>query len=166
MTGLAIAGDQQITESDIVAAQKAWGDALVAIAIAYDEEGEKRAREVAVETIERYYNHENGPSLFKPTLAQEPQRFRTTDQGAVAYFVGGDPEFPNDDGFALKSWREVVVDNAAIFIDRNIGMSMGDVTLTDVDGNSVSVDKTWGFKKLDNGEVVIVLHHSSIPYTP
>ncbi len=43
---------------------------------------------------------------------------------------------------------------------------MGDVTITDADGNTVSVAKTWSFKKLENGDVVIVLHHSSLPYAP
>ncbi|MEM0908427.1 MAG: phosphoribosyl-AMP cyclohydrolase [Pseudomonadota bacterium] len=162
-SALAIA--QGLTEADIKAAQKAWGDALVAIAVAYDTEGEDSARELAIEAVERYYNHGNGAVLFKPTLAAEPQRFRTTREGAIAYFVGGDPNFPDDNGFALEGWREVDVTNAAIFIDGNIGMSMGDVTITDADGKSVSVDKTWGFQKLENGEVVIVLHHSSLPFT-
>jgi len=164
-TGFALAEGHGLTEADIKAAQQAWGDALVAIATAYDTEGEDKARAVAIDAIERYYNHDNGPILFKPTLAAEPQRFRTTKEGAIAYFVGGDANFPQDTGFALKGWREVTVDNAAIFIDGNVGMSMGDVTITDADGNSVSVDKTWGFKKLDNGDVVIVLHHSSLPFT-
>lgn len=164
-SAFALADDPGLTEADIKAAQQAWGDALVAIATAYDTEGEDKARALAIDAIDRYYNHDNGPILFKPTLAAEPQRFRTTREGAIAYFVGGDERFPQDTGFALKGWRDVAIDNAAIFIDGNVGMSMGDVTITDADGNSVSVDKTWGFKKLDNGDVVIVLHHSSLPFT-
>ena len=164
-TSLAVAAEQSITEKDVVAAQKKWGDALVAIATAYDQEGAEKAKKIAVTAIEDLYNYKNGPVLFKPTLAQDPQRFRTTEDGAIAYFVGGNPEFPNDAGFALKGWREVAIDNAAVITDGNIGISMGDVTLTDAKGNSVSVDKTWGFQKLENGDVVIVLHHSSLPYT-
>ncbi len=162
--GLAVAADQEITDDDVIAAQKKWGEALVAIATAYDEEGAEKAREAAVAAIEDLYNYDNGPVLFKPTLAQEPHRFRTTEEGAIAYFVGGNPDFPADSGFALKGWREVAIDNAAIVTDGNIGISMGDVTLTDAKGNTVSVDKTWGFQKLENGDVVIVLHHSSLPY--
>lgn len=165
-TGFAAAADQQITEEDVLAAQTKWGETLVAIATAYDEQGAEKAREIAVAAIESFYNYDNGLVLFKPTLAAHPDRFRTTESGAISYFVGGNPKKPLDEGFALKGWREVAVDNAAIFIDGSIGISMGDVTLTDKNGNSVSVDKTWGFKKLDNGDVVIVLHHSSIPYYP
>ncbi len=165
MTGLAVAGDQKITEADVIAAQEAWGKALVAIATAYDEQGAEKANEVAVAAIEELYNYDNGPVLFKPTLAKEPQRFRTTEKGAIAYFVGGDSDFPGDSGFALKGWRDVTVTNAAIFTDGSVGISMGDVTITDASGNKVSVDKTWGFQKLDSGDVVIVLHHSSLPFT-
>ena len=166
MTGFAVAADPQITDDDVIAAQKKWGDALVAIATANDEEGIEKAREVAIAAIEGFYNYDNAPVLFKPTLAGHPDRFRTTADSAISYFVGGNPDIPTDDGFALKGWREVTFDNAAIFIEGNIGISMGDVTLTDKNGNSVSVDKTWGFKKLENGDVVIILHHSSVPYYP
>ena len=164
MTGLAVAADQGMTEKDVLAAQKKWGDALVSIATAYDEEGPEKANEVAVKAIETLYNYKNGPVLFKPTLAQHPQRFRTTEEGAIAYFVGGNPNFPDDAGFALKGWRKVDIENAAIITDGDIGVSMGDVTITDAKGNTVSVDKTWGFQKLDNGDVVIILHHSSLPF--
>lgn len=166
MTGLAVAADPRITEEDVIAAQEKWGETLVAIATAYDEQGIEKAREVAIAAIDGFYNYDNGPVLFKPTLAGHPNRFRTTEDGAISYFVGGNPDIPTDEGFALKGWRDVAIDNAAIFTDGDIGISMGDVTLTDKNGNSVSVDKTWGFKKLDNGDVVIILHHSSIPYYP
>jgi hypothetical protein len=44
-------------------------------------------------------------------------------------------------------------------------MTMGTVVLTDKDGKSTRVDKTWGFRKDEKGVVRIVLHHSSIPYS-
>lgn len=33
-------------------------------------------------------------------------------------------------------------------------------------GKVTKVDKTWGFKKDEKGQLRIVLHHSSLPYTP
>jgi hypothetical protein len=33
---------------------------------------------------------------FKPTLTQQPQTFRGTKAGALAYFVGGNATYPND----------------------------------------------------------------------
>ena len=43
---------------------------------------------------------------------------------------------------------------------------MGNVMLTDKDGKVTTVDKTWGFKKDSQGQVRIVLHHSSLPFQP
>jgi len=48
------------------------------------------------------YAYRMGAVLFKPTLPVNPQTFRATRAGALAYFVGGDPSFPKDKGFALK----------------------------------------------------------------
>lgn len=36
----------------------------------------------------------------------------------------------------------------------------------DKKGQVTKVDKTWAFKKDDQGKLRIVLHHSSLPYTP
>lgn len=43
---------------------------------------------------------------------------------------------------------------------------MGNVILTDKDGKVTKVDKTWAFKKNDDGKLKIILHHSSLPYNP
>lgn len=162
--GFASADAHKITAEEVVATQKKWGDALVEISIAYDEEGPEKARELAISAIDELYNFDGGSVFFKPTLAQEPHRFRTTKEGTLAYFVGDDLNFPADSGFARMGWRDVAFTDALIFTDDDIGMSMGDVTFTDVDGNTVSVDKTWGFQKQENGEVKMIIHHSSLPY--
>lgn len=154
----------KITEADVTAAQNAWGDALVKISTTHRQQGVDAARELAGNVIDSAYAYQMGPVLFKPTLAAAPQTFRTTRDGALAYFVGGDANFPNDSGFALKGWQSYEIQNAAIFIDGNTAMSMGNVVLTDVDGNVTTVDKTWGYMRDDNGALRIVLHHSSLPY--
>jgi hypothetical protein len=41
---------------------------------------------------------------------------------------------------------------------------MGNVMLTDSTGKVTTVDKTWGFKKDNQGKLRIVLHHSSLPF--
>ncbi len=45
-------------------------------------------------------------------------------------------------------------------------MTMGNVFLYDKKGQVTKVDKTWGFKKDAQGKLRIVLHHSSLPFTP
>lgn len=153
-----------ITESEVLAAQKAWGDALVAISTTNDEKGKAAAKALAEKIIDQAYGYQMGAVLFKPTLTQAPQTFRTTRQGALAYFVGGDPSFPNDTGFALKGWRKVEIRNAGIFIVGNVATTMGNVLVTDKSGKVTTVDKTWKFIKDHNGKLRIVLHHSSLPY--
>ncbi len=78
-----------ITESEVLAAQKAWGDALVAISTTYDQKGKAAAKALAEKIIDQAYGYQMGAVLFKPTLTQALQTFRTTRQGALAYFVGG-----------------------------------------------------------------------------
>lgn len=154
-----------ITPEQVKEAQQAWGEALVAIATTYENEGIDAARELASTIIEGAYGYAMGPVLFKPTLASDPQTFRTTAEGALAYFVGHSDEFPEDSGFALKGWQEVEIDNAAIFISGDTALTMGHVAMLDSEGNTTTVDKTWGYQLDDEGNLRIVLHHSSLPYT-
>jgi hypothetical protein len=154
-----------ITQDEVLAAQQAWGKALVDIAITYEKSGAAAARTLAGKVIDSAYGYQLGPVLFKPTLTTAPQTFRTTRQGALSYFVGGDPAFPKDSGFALKGWRNVEIQNAAIFIAGDVATTMGNVTMTDKDGKVTTVDKTWKFLKDDSGRLRIVVHHSSLPYS-
>jgi hypothetical protein len=155
-----------ITRDQVIAAQNAWGDALVKISTTYDSSGFEAAKKTAEAVIDSAYGYSLGPVLFKPTLTVVPQTFRTTREGALAYFVGGNKTFASDTGFALKHWRSYKIENAAIFTDGDVAISMGNVRITDRDGNVTVVDKTWGWKRGTDGNLRIVLHHSSLPYNP
>ena len=155
-----------ITVAEVEAAQRAWGDALVAISTTYDREGFAAAKRLAETVLDSAYGYKMGPVLFKPTLTVAPQTFRTQRDGALAYFVGGDKKYPNDSGFALKSWRGYKIDNAAIVITGNSATSMGNVSFTDAKGNVTTVDKTWGYVRDGEGKLRVILHHSSLPYKP
>jgi hypothetical protein len=154
-----------INEAEVLAAQRGWGDALVAISDTYAKSGQSAAKALAEKVIDSAYGYNLGPVLFKPTLTEAPQTFRTTREGALAYFVGGNTSFPKDSGFALKGWKKVEVQNAAIFLAGDVATTMGNVSFTDKDGKVTTVDKTWKFKKDDAGNLRIVVHHSSLPYT-
>ena len=157
--------NRAITESEVLAAQKAWGDALVSISKTYETEGKDAAKALAEKVIDEAYGYQFGLVLFKPTLTTAPQTFRTTRASALAYFVGDDPAFPRDKGFALNGWRKVESKNIGIFISGDTATSMGKVNLTDKDGNVITVDKTWQFFKDDTGKLRIIVHHSSLPYS-
>lgn len=153
-----------ITKAEVEAAQRAWGDALVAIATEYDRNGHAAAKRLAEQVIDSAYGYNMGPVLFKPTLAAAPTTFRTTRDGALSYFVGGDRNFPSDNGFALKGWRSYKINNADILLKGNTATSMGNVMVTDSKGNTTTVDKTWGYVRGPDGKLRIVLHHSSLPF--
>ncbi|QWL65861.1 hypothetical protein [Aeromonas jandaei] len=156
--------NNNITEADIKAAQDAWGAALIKISDDYRAGGIERAKATAEAVLDSAYGYQQGPVLFKPTLAGGEQTFRTTREGALAYFVGNNSAYPADSGFALKNWQSYRYDNAAVYINGNMALTMGKVHLVDRDNKETTVDKSWGFKKGDDGKVRIVLHHSSLPY--
>jgi hypothetical protein len=167
LTGLSLTAlaTTAITEAEVVAAQKGWCQALVDISDAHTKSGQAAAKALAEKVIDSAYNYKAGPVLFKPTLTETPQTFRTTRAGALAYFVGGDTAFPKDTGFALKGWTKCESKNAAVFIDRDSATSMGNVMITGKDGKVTTVDKTWQYRKDDAGKLRIVLHHSSLPFS-
>jgi hypothetical protein len=159
----ASAADQSITLKEACTAQRAWGDALVAISLAFDNSGFDKAKATAEKAIDTAYGYNLGPVLFKPTLTADPQTFRLTRRGALAYFVGRDSDYPNDKGFALNHWRSVEVRNVGVQINGALANTMGKVLFRDKDGQLTTVDKTWVFKKDDAGVVRIIVHHSSLP---
>lgn len=154
-----------ISEAEVLAAQQAWCKALVDISSTNTSSGPAAAKALAEKVIDEAYGYQMGAVLFKPTLAMAPQAFRTSREGALAYFVGGDPAYPKDTGFALKGWTKCEIANAGIFIAGGSASTMGNVIFTGKDGKVTSVDKTWSFVKDDAGKLRIVVHHSSLPYT-
>jgi hypothetical protein len=158
-----------ITYDEVNAAQQAWCDALVKIGKLKEEGGDYKA--YAEQVLSDAYNYDHGKVFFKPTLAYGAQTFRNDKKGALAYFVGGDSDYPNDNGFALKPWVKARYDNAGdkndgIQIYGSVAITMGNVWVTDKDGNEVMVDKTWVFKKGKDGKLRFIVHKSALPFAP
>ena len=158
-----------VTYDEVNAAQQAWCDALVKIGQLKEEGGDYKA--FASEVLSTAYNYDNGKVFFKPTLAYGDQTFRTDKKGALAYFIGGDPDYPSDKGFALTPWVKARYDNTGtgnegIQIYGSIAITMGNVWVTGKDGKEVMVDKTWVFKKGKDGKLRIIVHKSSLPFAP
>ena len=153
-----------ITETELADARKVWSEVLVAIAKAYEIDGIKGARSVAEGALDTIYGYNLGPVLFKPTMASGEKTFRPTRNGALAYFIGHDVDFPDDSGFGLRNWRTVESETVASFIEGDVAMWMGWVIMTEKDGQVTKVDKSFGYKKDAEGTLRIILHHSSLPY--
>ena len=158
-----------ITYDEVNAAQQAWCDALVKIGKLKEDGGDYKV--FAEQVLSTAYNYDSGKVFFKPTLAYGGQTFRNDKKGALAYFIGGDPEYPNDKGFALTPWVKARYDNAGdknegIQIYGSVAITMGNVWVTDKTAKEVKVDKTWVFKKGKDGKMKIIVHKSPLPYTP
>lgn len=160
--------DAPITEDDVNATQKAWCDALVKIGHVYGQGGDYRA--AASRLIDELYDYKEGTVFFKPTLAFGTNAFRSMKEGALSYFIGGDPNFPDDTGFALKPWVNVRYDNNAaengIQIHGDIAITMGNFYLTSSAGEEIMVEKTLVFRRCDDGKLRLCAHKSALPFDP
>merc|ERR1712151_844778 len=140
-----------------------WGDGIVKIAKAkLDGTDFKKAAEDHINTL---YGYSLGPVLFKPTLAAAKQ-FRDTFKGALSYFVGGDTDFPEDTGFAIKGWKAVRFADNKIILSGSTAMAMGNYFFTNQADVETKVEYSFGYFLDAQGKVRINLHHSSMPYVP
>ena len=157
-----------ITEEDVNAAQTAWCYALMTISEVYGDGGDYKA--IANRLIDDLYDYQDGTVFFKPTLAFGANTFRSTKEGALSYFIAGNPNFPEDTGFALKRWVNVHYDNNAaengIQIHGNIAITMGNFYLTSSTGEEIMVEKTLVFRRCGDGKLRLCAHKSALPYDP
>lgn len=141
-----------MTKAEVINAQRAWG---------------KYVTEQDVENLLGLYDFGGAdePLLFKPTLADI---IRLDRAGAKSYFVGGDPDYPNDDGFLNNAWKSVEFQSAVGPVLKAGGLGykdMGHYTFTNGSGDTTRADYTFAYHKL-NGKVLISLHHSSLSWSP
>lgn len=153
-----------ITEQEVLAAQKAWGEGVVKIGAVFSAKGDYKA--VGADHVNEFYNYKAGTVLFKPTLAAEKQ-FRTDFEGALSYFVGGNDNYPEDHGFAIRPWSAVRWENIGTKISGNMAIAMGNYYFTPAaGGDDVKVEYSFAYAKDSNGKLRIILHGSHLPYSP
>ncbi len=150
-----------ITTQEILEAQNAWGNGVVRLGQLTDEK--EPLRLYAESFLNKYYDFKNKDVLFKPTKAAIRQ-FRPTNEGALSYFIGGNSDYPEDNGFALQPWTKVRFENAILVMEENRAFAMGNYFFTDVKGQETKVEYTFGYYKDLNGNLRIDLHHSSLPF--
>lgn len=153
-----------IAEYSITDAQAAWGNGIVKIGQVFTDKGDYKA--AAEEHIHEFYNYQEGSVLFKPTLTSEKQ-FRLDFEGALSYFVGGNENYPEDHGFAIKPWSNVRWENIGTKITDGMAISMGNYFFTPVaGGDDVKVEYSFAYVLDSHGQLKIVLHDSHLPYNP
>lgn len=143
---------EPMTKAEVVAAQREWARCVT---------------EQDVEALLGLYDFANPdePVLFKPTLADI---IRLDEEGARAYFVGGNAKYPQDQGFLKKGWTQVEFQSAVGPILKAGGLGykdMGHYTFVDGKGNATRADYTFAYHKIA-GHVLISLHHSSLTWFP
>merc|ERR1719487_1979187 len=157
-----------VTEAEVLAAQANWASAIKTISATYLSKGDyiKAAADAAAEL----YGYGHSKVLFKPTKAAKFP-FRPTGLEAMSYFVGGsavEGGYEEDAGFAInggKGWASVAFDNHQIDLNGPTATAMGQYVFTcATTGDLVKVEYTFGYKRNEDGNVRIYLHHSSVPY--
>ena len=163
---------ETISLEEVKAAQDTWCAALVTISETHSKGGLAESKPLAEEVIASAYGYNLGPVAFKPTWTRGDTTFRYTADGALSYFVGGDATY-DDPGFAIGTpegenprspWVKCEAETSVVQLFGNTATSMGWVYFEAEDGTKSMVDKTWGYVKDDDGNLRIVLHHSSTPF--
>ncbi|MFK5855582.1 MAG: phosphoribosyl-AMP cyclohydrolase [Bacteroidota bacterium] len=153
-----------ISDQEVLDIQKVWGEGIVHIGEVYSEGGDYKA--TAEKHIDKLYGYQLGTVFFKPTMASEKQ-FRLSKRGALSYFVGHDPEYAEDHGFAIKPWSNVRWESVGVKTIGNMSIALGNYYFTPADGgDEVKVEYTFVYTKDEDGSLRIIGHGSHFPYNP
>ncbi|MBM4151508.1 MAG: hypothetical protein FJ219_07660 [Ignavibacteria bacterium] len=155
--------NNQFTAEMVKTTLQGWCNAVVATGKVYDEGGDVKA--FANQVLSEAYDYDNGSVLFKPTLTSGEQTFRPTKEGALAYFVGKNPSYPNDHGFLLEPWTKVWFANEDFILNGNLALVQCNIHFISAK-REIFVNKSFVFRIDNEGNVKICLHHSSLPYNP
>ena len=154
--------DISITKNDVLKAQQEWADGIVDIGAIFLAKGDYQQR--ASRHIKDLYAFDGSEVMFKPTLASDVP-FRKTFNEALSYFIGG--EISEDNGFAITPWSKVRFGEQQIVLNNDSALAMGHYFFTRFDNNQeIKVEFTFGYVRSNSGNLIINLHHSSLPFTP
>ena len=149
------------TKLEIIEAQELWAQNVIEIGDLYTKNKDYKSK--ASIFVKEFYAFDLCEVLFKPTLASDKQ-FRHTYDDALSYFIGG--SIAEDKGFALKPWKKIRFSERKIIIFEENALSMGNYLFQNfTDTNEVKVEFTFGYIKNNEENLMINLHHSSIPFT-
>ena len=149
-----------ITIEEILEFQKKWGDSIIKISDSY-----KKNNDYLNDTnnlIDSLYAYDKEEVLFKPTLASDNQ-FRLSRTGALSYFIGGNDQFKEDEGFAIKGWTNIRWENAGYKIYSDIAVCMGNYFFSIDNSEPLKVEFTIVLKKIDD-RLRLILHDSHLPF--
>jgi len=133
-----------------------WCEGVVEIGKTYLEGGDFNQR--ALNFLSTHYAFDKMDVLFKPTFTKQAV-FRNNLNDALSYFVGGD--ISEDNGFALKPWENIELEEINLLLETNLTAAMGTLNFKPYDSEETTlVAFTFIFASVDEG-LKIQVHHSS-----
>ena len=84
--------------------------------------------------------------------------------GAAA--AGDEIGIKEDKGFAINPWTAVRFENSKTILNADSATAMGEYYFTTLEGTVAKVEYTFQYKRGADGNLKIVVHHSSLPYSP
>ncbi|HJM71238.1 MAG TPA: hypothetical protein QF857_02860 [Gammaproteobacteria bacterium] len=133
-----------------------WKDGVIEIGRVYLEGGDYE--KCAVKFISSHYAFDSEEVLFKPTFTKE-LIFRNSKDLALSYFITGD--IAEDNGFALKPWGKIKLEELNTIEENNFIVAMGTLNLRPVNMEEITkVAFTFLLINVD-GSLKIKAQHSS-----
>ena len=133
-----------------------WKEGVIDIGKVFLEGGDYQG--FAEEFLSKHYAFDAEEVLFKPTFTKEVI-FRNTKDLALSYFVKG--AIQEDNGFALKPWEKIELDELTILEEESYLVAMGTFKFKPVNSEEVAlVAFTFCFIAVEDS-LKIKIHHSS-----
>ena len=149
--------DKIIHEDEVISFLNSWKSGVIGIGKKFTENNDFTSE--AKNFISQHYDFNEGDVLFKPTFTNEVI-FRNNPEDALSYFVKGG--INEDNGFAIKPWKEIDLLNLNLIIENNYCFAMGVLELFPLsDNNNIKIAFTFVLVKDINNSIKIKVHHSS-----
>tara|TARA_B100000900_G_scaffold330014_1_gene290458 strand:+ start:76 stop:495 length:420 start_codon:yes stop_codon:yes gene_type:complete len=133
-----------------------WGEGVIGIGKVFTAKGDYQSS--GEEFLSKHYAFDTEEVLFKPTFTKEVI-FRNTKDHALSYFVKGDIQ--EDNGFVLKPWEKIELDELTILEEESFLAAMGTFKFKPENSKEVAlVAFTFCFIEIE-GTLKIKIHHSS-----
>ena len=133
-----------------------WNNGVIEIGRVYLEGGDYE--KCAEKFISSHYAFDHEEVLFKPTFTKEVI-FRNSKELALSYFIGGD--IPEDNGFALKPWGKIKLEELNAIKENNLIVAMGTLSMKPVNmEENTMIAFTFLLINIDDS-LKIKVHHSS-----
>ena len=133
-----------------------WKDGVIEIGRIHLEGGDyEKSAELFVST---HYAFDSEEVLFKPTFTKEII-FRNSKDLALSYFIGG--VISEDNGFALKPWEKIRLEELNIIEENNSMVAMGILNFKPLNLEEITII-AFTFLLINTDESLkIKVHHSS-----